>query len=165
MISLTRIFTDGLLMSLILTVLIMASLWFNPRLWLQDYPADVQAKVPPKTPQEKRQTVLFGVPFFIIALGAPILSTWLLHDRTPDLTFGAAFIHAAGVFMVFNLFDALIIDGLILMVFQPQFVIIPGTEGSAGYHDIRFQVEAFLKGCVFSVVVGLLVAGLVMVVA
>ncbi len=39
-----RVVIDGTLLSLILGAMIMGSLVYNPRLWLQDYPKAVQAK-------------------------------------------------------------------------------------------------------------------------
>ena len=54
MLPLTDILIYGLLMSIVTGVLILGSLYINPRIWLQDYPAEIRAKVPPNTPDEKR---------------------------------------------------------------------------------------------------------------
>jgi hypothetical protein len=62
--------------------------------------------------------------------------------------------------MTFNLCDLLILDWLLFGVFLPQWAILPGTEGLAGDKDYGFAFKGFLKGCVISVVIGLLVAGL-----
>ncbi|MDH3734751.1 MAG: hypothetical protein OEU54_14585 [Gemmatimonadota bacterium] len=60
---------------------------------------------------------------------------------------------------VFNLVDLLILDWLILVRIQPGFVVLPGTEGLAGYDDYRFHGHAFLIGTTGILVVSLL-AGL-----
>ena len=39
---------DGLILSVVASVFIFATLRLNPRIWLQDYPRDVQARVPQK---------------------------------------------------------------------------------------------------------------------
>ena len=47
----------GVPASLLLSAVIFAMGWVNPRLMLRSYPKDVQAAVPPQTDQEKRQTL------------------------------------------------------------------------------------------------------------
>jgi hypothetical protein len=37
-------------------------------------------------------------------------------------------------------------------------MVLPGTEGMAGYRDYRFHFLGFLKGLRFNAVVGLLIA-------
>jgi hypothetical protein len=37
-------------------------------------------------------------------------------------------------------------------------MVLPGTEGMAGYRDYRFHFLGFLKGLRFNTVVGLLIA-------
>jgi hypothetical protein len=46
----------GIPLSLVLSALLLTMIRANPRLMLQDYPRDIQAAVPPKTPAEQRQT-------------------------------------------------------------------------------------------------------------
>ncbi|CAI8993781.1 hypothetical protein EMIT079MI2_90077 [Bacillus sp. IT-79MI2] len=38
----------GTIMSIILSIIILGSLYYNPRLWLNDYPKDIQKSVLPK---------------------------------------------------------------------------------------------------------------------
>ena len=75
----SRTLLDGVLLSLLASIYLMAVLRFNPRLFLQDYPEDIQRHVPPKTAQEKRQSVIVGIPFLLLLAGLmQILSLLLL---------------------------------------------------------------------------------------
>jgi hypothetical protein len=46
--ALTRVLIDGAILSAALSVVVLGSLYYNPRLWLHDYPKEIQAKVPRK---------------------------------------------------------------------------------------------------------------------
>ena len=52
------------------------------------------------------------------------------------------------VLTVVNLVDLLVIDWLISIRFRPRKLILPGTEGLAGYDDLRFHVRGFVFGLV-----------------
>ena len=72
--------------------------------------------------------------------------------------FFAAFLTDFFVLFTFNLVDLLIIDWLIFVTLQPSVIILPGTEGMAGYKDYRFHFIGFLKGILFSAAFALVVA-------
>jgi hypothetical protein len=162
--SLANILAEGLLLSLLLSLVVLGSIRFNPRLWLQDAPPQIKALVAPMTPTEKRQQKLVAA--FI--LGLPVLILWLsitrLHAQSvSNPSFITVFLDAFGVLMVFNLFDLLVLDYLLLTIIKPKFAIIPGTEAvhQQYLYSYRFHFVGFLKGCVgltlFSGVVALLV--------
>ncbi|TKI86777.1 nitroreductase, partial [Bacillus mycoides] len=44
----------GISMSFILSIMILGSTYYNPRLWLNDYPKDIQKVVLPKSINEKK---------------------------------------------------------------------------------------------------------------
>lgn len=57
----------GISMSFILSIMILGSTYYNPRLWLNDYPKDIQKVVFPKSINEKNKrfiselfTILFS---------------------------------------------------------------------------------------------------------
>lgn len=57
----------GISMSFILSIMILGSTYYNPRLWLNDYPKDIQKVVLPKSINEKNKhfiselfTILFS---------------------------------------------------------------------------------------------------------
>jgi hypothetical protein len=54
MIDISRMVLDGLILSALASAFIIITMRLNPRIWLQDYPEDVQALVHPKNEREKR---------------------------------------------------------------------------------------------------------------
>jgi hypothetical protein len=148
--SLQRILVDGTLLSLTMGILILGSLRYNPRLWLQDYPKEMRAKVPPLTPQEKRQQWLLVIPFFLIMIGLPLGSTYLLRMQNGGtIPFLTAYLNTALVLNIFNLFDAVVLDILIFTLMKPKFAALPGTEGMEYlYRDWGMHLRNYLKGIV-----------------
>src|SRR5215813_13425690 len=120
----------------------------NPRIMLQDYPRDVQAAVPPKTVQERRQTIYWAIPLFLLFLGFPVAAALTAEAAGADLL--TSTLCAFGVGVVINLFDLLILDWLMFCTWTPQFVVLPGTEGLAGYKDYGLHFRGFLTGIVIS---------------
>lgn len=53
-----QIMIVGISMSFILTIMILGSLYYNPRLWLNDYPKDIQKVVLPKSINEKSKRII-----------------------------------------------------------------------------------------------------------
>jgi hypothetical protein len=159
---LERILIDGLILSAVAFLIMLASAAVNPRIWLQDYPKPIQALVPPKTEDEKRLSLAFGIPFMLVLIGGPFVLTAMLAARSEGaLSFGEMFLYAGGLLFVFNLFDWLVIDWLVFCTITPKMIVIPGTEGNPAYKDYAYHFRGFLIGTVFSVIVGLAVAGLV----
>jgi hypothetical protein len=148
--SLQRLLIDSSLLNMLMTIIIFGSLYYNPRLWLQDYPKEIQAKVPPLTAQEKRQQRLLVIPFFLIMIGIPLGSTYLLRMQNGGtITFLTAYLHTLLILNIFNLFDAVVIDILIIAVLQPKFVTLPGTEDmNYLYRDWGLHLRNYLKGLV-----------------
>ena len=155
-----QLLRDGALLCGVVGPLVMGSLYYNPEIWLQDYPPDVRERYgPPRRPETRRQKLLVAGPMVMFVLLWPVYST--LRRRSANggrLSFPAAFLHAAGLIGVFNLFDAVVLDYLILTRMNPRFAILPGTEGLAGYQDLGLQGRAFLKGNLFALFGGLIIA-------
>ncbi|PEY29043.1 nitroreductase [Bacillus cereus] len=149
----------GTIMSIILSIMIWGSLYYNPRLWLNDYPKDIQKSVLPKTITEKRQTLYFGIVYNVILFGTPLISTFLLNQYE-KLLFIDAFLHSFGILMIFNLVDLLIIDWLIFCWITPRFVVIPSTEGMRGYKNYRMHLRGAMIGTPFLIIVSLFIAGI-----
>jgi hypothetical protein len=157
-----RTIFDGLILSAIATIFILITMRLKPRVWLQDYPDDVQALVPPKTEEEKRLSLVLGIPFLILLFAVPFISTLALKSRhQEDVSFFLLATNAFGVAFVFNVIDWLVLDWLMFCTITPQFVVIPGTEGAAGYKDYWFHFRGFLIGTVFSAVAGLVIGAIV----
>jgi hypothetical protein len=82
------------------------------------------------------------------------------------LSFLTAFINSALIFLFFAAWDLLILDWLVFVTIQPDFVVIPGTEGLAGYKDYWFHFRVSFLGWTqwISILIGgLIMAGLSMV--
>lgn len=157
MLSLNRILLDGTLLSLVLGLLVMGSLYYNPRLWLQDYPAPIQAKVPPQTPTEKRQQRILVIPLLLFMFFIPLYSTYQLRlENGGSLPFITAYVNTFAISNIFNLFDAVVLDLLILTFMKPKFAVIPGAEGMEYlYRDWNMHLRNYLKGIVVCAVLSL----------
>jgi hypothetical protein len=163
--SLTRILIDGALLSALLSILILASLYYNPRLWLQDYPAEIRARVLPLSRREKRERAFVALLFVAVIIGALIFSVAQLRaTHGGSVPFVTAYLHIFGVLSIFNLFDAIVLDLILLTGFKPKFAVIPGAEGMEYlYHNWGMHLTNFLKGVIFCAVFSLpvaLIAGL-----
>ena len=75
-------------------------------------------------------------------------------DRSPFLP---AFVYGFIAVFVFNLFDLLVLDWLLFCTIQPRMMVLPGTQGMAGYRDYRFHFIGFLKGLGFCLFGGLVI--------
>ena len=162
MLNLAQIVLDGAILSGIASIYLIAVLGFNPRLFLQDYPDEIQVMVPPKTDLEKRQSLIVGIPFLLLLFVVPFISTLVLKRQSGEMiSFLFLFLNAFGVTFIFNLVDLLLLDWLLFCFITPNFLIIPGTEGMNEYKDYGYHFRAFLMGTVLSIAAGLVIAGLV----
>ncbi len=150
----------GISCSCIISIVILAILWYNPRLLLQEYPKDVQQQVPPKTSAEKRVCAYWATAIFLLLLAFPLAAAF--SSKAAHQNFLGVFFSAFGVLFLFNLVDLLIIDWLIVCTITPNFLVIPGTEGMASYKNYAMHFKGFLIGAGVSVVLSLLLTMLVM---
>ncbi|MFN8666765.1 MAG: hypothetical protein U0164_06130 [Gemmatimonadaceae bacterium] len=154
-----RMLLHGGVLSLVSTLFLLLCLLGRPRLLLQDYPASIQAAVPPKTADERRMALVVGIPFLAMLLLVPAWSSWTLPlgvGNTPS--FAALFTNTFVVASTFNVFDWLVLDWLIFCTITPRFVVIPGTEGLPAYKDYVFHFRGFLIGTVLSLALALVTA-------
>lgn len=162
MVNIYKIILDGMFLSGIASIFILITFRLNPRLWLQDYPPDIQDLIPPKTGKEKQISLIVGIPFFILLFTIPLISTWMVKTQhTGESSFTLLAVHAFGVAFVFNLVDLLVLDWLIFCLITPKFIVLPGSEGAKGYKDYWFHFRGFLVGTGFSIVLGLVVGAIV----
>lgn len=152
----------GVALSAWLTIAFVSLSAINPEMWLHDYPPDIRARHGAMSPAANRQRWLLGVPVMLVALGILIVATVRFVQGRPGADgFAPVFLHTFVVVMVFNVVDLLLIDWLLFVRVRPQFVILPGTEGMAGYDDYAFHWTAFLKGSAGIFVVSLITASVV----
>lgn len=159
--SLYRVIIDGLLLCGVMGVIILGSLYANPRLWLQDYPRAIRAKVPPNTREEKRIQWIVGLLFLGSMIGILYYSTAQLKAANGGtISFLTAWVHSFLLFNIGNLFDAVVIDYLILIVMKPKFMVLPGTEIAdyGEFNDWRLHMVNYLKGIAIGAVFSLPIA-------
>jgi hypothetical protein len=163
-IDFNHILIYGSILSVMASAIILISLYLNPRLWLQDYPKEIQQKVSPKTKKEKRQSLYWGIPFLIILFAIPFFSAWTLRNEDPSSrSFLSLFLTAFGVGMFFNIVDLLIIDFLVVCLWRPRFLVLHGTEGMKAYRDYFHHFRAFMVGTVVSLLVGVIIAAFLLI--
>ena len=150
---------NGVWLSLALVVTMVLSARLAADMWVGDYPPDIRDKFGPMSARAARLRPFVAVVFFLIVLAVPLLGLAALRSGGMQVTFLPALVFGAIALLVFNVFDLLILDWLLFCTIQPRMMVLPGTEGMAGYRDYRLHFIGFLKGLGFCAVVGLVVAG------
>ncbi|MBZ0290142.1 MAG: nitroreductase [Anaerolineae bacterium] len=160
MLNLSKILMDGGLFAILGGVYLMLLMRINPRLFLSknDMPPDILAAVPPKTDDEKRLALILGIPFLVAIIAVPLVSALQFQQAETAASFLAVFVHAFAILMVFNLFDLIVLDGIIFCGITPRFVVVPGTEGMAGYKDYGFHLRQHARSVPFMALVALIIA-------
>jgi hypothetical protein len=157
------ILIDAAVLCAALGTVIVGSLAYNPRLWLQDAPPRARALAPPLSPSERRVRLLVAG-LFVVALVS--VTAWsgqkLIARHGATLRFATALAHYLAVFSLFNLFDLLVIDWLLLLVMRPAFLSrlsVPGLSYEETVGGFRYHFRAFLKGLGFVAAMSLIAAG------
>ncbi len=141
----------GLALCLPFTAFALSTFWWRPRLWLHSLPADIGARVLPKTPAEERLTRWLLLPCMLLILpGLSILSTWLASRQLAEVTFLGLLRHLYGVWLVVHLWDLVTIDGGHALLVDPARPPIAGTEGAEGWTDMGFHGRAFIRAILMS---------------
>lgn len=152
--------TSGLVYGVAVSALILGSLLWNPRIWVQDLPAELRALVPPKTPAEQRQTQIVAIPMLILMLGGPALAgaTGISAGISAEQFF-IAFGISYGVNLVFNVFDLVLIDWLIVCTWTPARLVYAPLRPEQ-LKDYGYHARAFAKGVFLLIVPSMMSAAL-----
>lgn len=162
MLDIARIARDGGVLALIFCIYIPLLLRYNPRFARRDLPKDIREAVPPLTKKEKREAAFLFTPILILALIIPFVSTLRFSQHNPQGAFFLwLFLNAYGILLIANLAELILVDLLLLCTITPKWIVIPGTEGMAGYKDYAHQVRAHLRGAGLMAVVALMVATII----
>ena len=156
-----RVLVDGTILNVLISIIVYGSIYVNPLFWVSDYPPDIQEAVGP-VDVPIGQKIIVGMLLLCIVVGVPLYSNAKLRrQNNGKLSFPAAFIHSALIAFFFAVWDLLILDWLIFVTIQPDFIVIPGTQGLAGYKDYGFHFEVSFLGWTqwISILVGGLVLG------
>lgn len=144
----------GVVLSAAMSLLVAGSLRQDPMIWARSSPPDVQAFVGPPSPASRRRRKAWAVVMLCVLV---VVFGHLAREVGPGETLGVA-IAAWITFQLFNLYDALVIDlGLVLL--QPRWAFVPGTENLPGLRDPRWHVRNYVKGFVGGFVFAGMVAG------
>jgi hypothetical protein len=159
MLDWSKILFDGSLITLLSTIYLLVAGSLNPRLFLNkgDLPEDILAVVPPKTPREKKLSLLAAIPLLTFIFILPAWSAVSFKAQAGgSVSFFTLFLHVLIIVMMFNLFDLVVIDWFIINTLTPRFIVYPGTEGFAGYKDRMFHLRAHTRALP-GVLVGVLI--------
>lgn len=150
---------NGAWLSLALVVTMVLSARLAPDMWVSDYPPDIRERYGPMSRRAARLRPFVAAVVFLTAFAVPLQGLAALQRLGMQVTFLPALVFGAIGLLVFNVFDLLILDWLLFCTIQPRVMVLPGTEGMAGYRDYHFHFVGFLKGLGFCAVLGLVVAG------
>ena len=129
----------------------------NAEMILNDYPPDIRAKYGVMNEVTRKQANLMTLPL-LATLGLVVaLGLGQLREISGALTFVETLIVSTVIFQMWNLLDLVLLDWLLLMTLKPKFMILPGTEGMAGYRDYKFHFRKFLNGILFTFILALIV--------
>ncbi len=159
--SVKRFLLDALALNGAMGTLLVGSLAYNAEMWVNDYPPDIREKFGPPGERAKHQSIILAIPFFLILLGSVVWSNFRLKRvNNGRLPFKLAFINTYALFFSFWLFDLTILDWLFFVTIQPAFIVLPGTEGMAGYDDYGYHLRVSLPVLPLMVVPSAIIAGL-----
>lgn len=147
----------GLIFSLVFCAATLLIGRINVAMLVNEYPPDIRARFGPMSPATRKQAQQISLPL-LLALGGVIV--WALADlrrQTGELTFSDTLLATTALFQTWNLLDLLLLDWFLLLTLRPRFMILPGTEGLAGYRDYGFHGRKFLKGIPLTLFLSLVV--------
>lgn len=159
----THVVTHGLFFAIAVNgYLLLMMVTTSPRVWgYADYSDEIKAKVPPQTAKEKRLALLIGLPWFILTIGFPIYSTYVLKSSMGgEIPFWAAFLNVFVLVLLATLGDLVILDWLIISKITPSFVIIPGTE-VADYKEFSHHFKAHARAVIPLLLVSVVISTIV----
>ena len=139
-----QLLVDGLKLALGFSTVVLGTLYGNVWLWFSDYPPEIQAMiaVPPRPPlwqQLSAALLLFGT---LGVLSVRATSRFLrAAGEALSRPFTAALVYAFLLFQFVNLWDIVVLDWLIFTWLTPEFIVLPGTEGSPGYDNYWFHFQ------------------------
>ena len=137
-----RVLSDGLLLSVVFSTIIVGMALIDPWIMLENYPPAIQELVTPPDDLPVVLPIVIGVGMIVVLVGLMVRSVVALErERGGHLGFGGAALHAWLLFQFVNLWDVVILDWLLFVTIQPAAFILPGTEGHPAYDDYLFHLK------------------------
>ena len=154
-----RILLDGSILNGTVGGLFLSSYLINIEMWVEDYPPDIKEAFGPQSKKAQTQGAIVAIlSMGILLIGVILSNRKLRQDNGGTLTFKEAFSNGYALLLFFWLFDLTIIDWLFFVTLTPQFMVLPGTEGMAGYSDYGFHLTTSLSALLFMAIPALIVA-------
>lgn len=152
----------GALLCAWMTFVILGSLRQDPRIWQNDAPKPIQAQLGPMPEDTRKRARGWGAITFV---GLVAITVHLMIAGVPNgggnwAEFWARVLAAYVMFEVFNIYDAVVIDIGVILLWAPDWAFAPGIKGHPALRDWRFHARAFAIGVVAGVPFALLAAGL-----
>lgn len=157
----TKALLEGLVWSVMWIFYVYVLLRWFPWEMVHEYPEDVkQACTLPEPDEKQKKSSKFwgGLVSVIILITLAVFG--IEYFRNADFSFFELFLFLFIIGQTWNVVDLIIMDFLIVCTLRPKWVVLPGTEGCAGYGDYFFHFKGFLIGCVYTAIMALIIAGI-----
>lgn len=143
-----------------MTFVVLGSLRHDPRIWQKDAPRALQELLGPAPPETARRKWGWGLVMLVGLVGLSALLMREVGALPGGGGFGPRMLAAYVMFETFNLYDAIVLDIGVILLWAPEWAFVPGTRGHPSLRDWRFHVRAFLTGVAGGVPFAAIVAGI-----
>lgn len=150
---------DGLIYTAGFALIITVSVLINPRIWLQDFPDNLQSDVPPKSPGENRQTFVTGFFFALFIVGYPLYSV-SRHLSFPGVAyeFSTVFLYSFILMMICNILYWIFLDILIFNLIIGRIRTVPGLKKKFKFGGWKRQFFGMFVGVLSCLFISLIVS-------
>lgn len=144
---LTSALINGMIWSVLWIAYVYMLLKCFPWEMVHEYPEDIKEKTTLRKPDEKqkKQAKLWegiaSLALFVILAVFPIL-----YFRHQQDTFLRIFFYTWIIAFTWNIVDLIIMDWLLVCTITPDWLVLPGTEGCAGYKGLQISFYRILTG-------------------
>lgn len=128
---------------------------------LQDYPPAIRERYGrPKSARGRRVAAVSAAVVAVGLVGILATAVWHLPAIVPDPGLFVVFAFVWVILQTFNVYDLVVLDWLVVAVWRPAVVVLPGTEDMPEYRELGFLVRGFFKGVVILTVLAAVVTGI-----
>lgn len=152
---------EGLIWSVLWMIFVYVLVTKFPWEMLHDYPEDIQkaSALPAPSDEQKKKAKIFSALFSLLIFGV-LIAFGVVRYAGENASFPEVLLFTFIIAMVWNVVDLIVMDWLIICKLTAKWVVIEGTEGCRGYKDYMYHFKGFLIGCVYSVILALIISGI-----
>jgi hypothetical protein len=155
----TQALITGIITSILVSIVIFASLAYNSRIWINSAPKEMQAAAHPLSSRDKRDQLLWKLPVLVAMFAYPIFMAIQYETANGAFSFVEAFLYLWIVWFTWNVWDLLIVDWLVIVAWHPAIFELPAEVAHLQHmNSYRFHFNGFLKGCIIVTVLAAIVA-------